>query len=509
MRPRSLGSKARSFVPKTSRSNDDQPPQKKFKSSAAPKGTKLASGYVDRVQERQTRSVSEGDEKQERLKRLEDMLKLEQIDQGTFEKLKDEIGIGGDISSTHLVKGLDFKLLERVRKGDDVSKAASEHAENESAEAPLDVEEELEKALEKDVTSVRAQKSAEENDKTQPMQQTKATTLSRDEILRRLKQNRKNPEQSAADTGTYEEPVPVLDQSKFRKVQSATKVNKKRFTETVNGRRREVLVITDKEGKTKRKTRWLDPPSDPTTQGGTEATGAWGSDLPAEILAKQKAAAELAAREAEEDVGEDIFGGVAAYDPLAGLESGEDGEESEAEHKHHQERSTEQSTGSNQFASKPRNYFGTDPEQDETTKAPSHDAAILAALKRAAQIRKQEDDDSDEAVCTDEADRLAKPAGNTDRSAGLLKKLQQQSRQDEMDLDMGFGGDTRYDDDDDEGDSRQKLSEWKGFNQEDDEDDEEGRKRGGGKRKRGGKKKKGDKNSYADVMSVLERRKRT
>src|ERR1044072_8413526 len=99
MTPRSLSSKARSFVPRTSRSHDDQPPQKKFKSSAAPKATKLASGYVDRVQEGQTGGKSEGDEKQERLKRLEDMLKLKQIDQGTFEKLKDEIGIGGDTSS--------------------------------------------------------------------------------------------------------------------------------------------------------------------------------------------------------------------------------------------------------------------------------------------------------------------------------------------------------------------------------------------------------------------------
>jgi len=52
------------------------------------------------------------------------------------------------------------------------------------------------------------------------------------------------------------------------------------------------------------------------------------------------------------------------------------------------------------------------------------------------------------------------------------------------------------------------LSEWKGAGAygEDDED-EVGKKGSGEKRKRGGKKKKGDKNSFADVMNVIEGRK--
>ena len=46
---------------------------------------------------------------------------------------------------------------------------------------------------------------------------------------------------------------------RFKKVPAGEKSNKKKFVESVNGRRSEVLVITDKQGNTKRKTRWLDP----------------------------------------------------------------------------------------------------------------------------------------------------------------------------------------------------------------------------------------------------------
>lgn len=85
---------------------------KKFRSSAAPKGTKLRSGYQDRTQ---LRTSEEEDDKAVRVKALEETLKLGQMDQATFEALRDEI-VGGDVKDVHLVKGLDYKLLERVRR---------------------------------------------------------------------------------------------------------------------------------------------------------------------------------------------------------------------------------------------------------------------------------------------------------------------------------------------------------------------------------------------------------
>jgi hypothetical protein len=77
------------------RESEQQPPTKRFKSSAAPKGTKLASGYQDRTALRRQQNEdgeedSNGERKEgiaQRLKALEDMVKLGQIDQATFDKL--------------------------------------------------------------------------------------------------------------------------------------------------------------------------------------------------------------------------------------------------------------------------------------------------------------------------------------------------------------------------------------------------------------------------------------
>ena len=79
----------------------------------------MGSGYQDRTQ---LRTSGEEDDKAIRVKALEEMVKLGQMDQSTFQKLRDEI-VGGDVKDVHLVKGLDYKLLERVRKGEDVLSA--------------------------------------------------------------------------------------------------------------------------------------------------------------------------------------------------------------------------------------------------------------------------------------------------------------------------------------------------------------------------------------------------
>ncbi|KAK5949855.1 hypothetical protein OHC33_009040 [Knufia fluminis] len=544
-KPMALGSKARSFIPMTPRSlkpnhdsrsdfakqvadhtgrgQDGQPPQKKFRSNAAPKGTKFASGYTDRAKERLKEQEDAGEGIQQRLKALEKMVKDEEIDQETFEKLRDELGVGGDTSSTHLVKGLDFKLLERVRRGEDVTKAPATAVTEEppNAEEDVNVEDELEKALEKDVAVSAQNKPSEPLGEDIAGTETLAhtATLSRNEILRRLKENRKNPGLSSAEV-VPQEPQPSLDHSKFRKLESAKKPNKHKFTETINGRRREVLVITGKDGQTKRKTRWLDPEPDPSTAKKSEEQP-WGGDLSDELLARQKAAAEQATKQDDDEEDDDIFGGVTDYDPLAGLNSDEDEEAgdkepiSKAEEEPVKEAPLEEAESQIGAAkplkstAQPRNYFvtGTNDSVEEASKAPAHDPTILAAIKRAAQIRKQEEAEGAEAVPEADTDVTNRPAESSERSKALLKKLQQQSGQDDMDLDMGFGGDTRYDDD--EGDTKQKLSEWRGVGAYGEDDEEEAGKKGGdAKRKRGGKKRKGDKNSYTDVMNVIEGRKK-
>jgi len=556
-KPATLGSKARSFIPMTPRSlktptdrrndfarqvsdhvtldrdHDGQPPQKRFRSNAAPKGTKLAAGYVDRTQQRsQEQGGGEIEDNQKRLKALEEMLKLQQIDQATFLSLRDEIGVGGDTYSTHLVKGLDFKLLERARRGEDVTKSESATVQEEDVVegADVDVEEELEKALEKEtkLQEVSSTKESKE-DATAAQQEAQAgstPSLTRDQLLHRLKQNRKNPTlmlETAVAALPELEPQPSLDHSRFRKLASTPKPGKRKFTETINGRRREVLVITDKQGKSKRKTRWLDPEPDRSASAKTQDLGTetWGGDLPEEVLARQRAV-EATKKDEDEDDNDDIFGGITEYDPLAGIDSDEDEatkpEPDIIDSKESLEDAPERLKPGAPLksTSKPRNYFSaasttdnTDNTETSQSKDISNDPSILAALKRAAHIRRQEEAQTDASPSTN--DNMTDE--DTARNQALLKKLQQQSEQDDIDIDMGFSGDARYDDEADDGDKKQKLSEWTGVGDygEDDEDGTEKGKKGSGvgeKRKRGGKKRKGDKNSFGDVMSVLEGRKK-
>lgn len=464
MTPRSIGSYnpnrdfARQVAEQTS-----EPPTKKRR-SYAPKGSKLASGYTDRATLRDT--VEDEDDKAKRLKSLEEMLKLQQIDQATFEKLRNEIGVGGDVASTHLVKGLDWRLLERVKRGEDVTKdkADDDNVEVE-VEEKVDVEDELDGVLQKEVVA-GARPVKEHVDK---VEEAASASLSRDEILRQLKERRQ--QQSMPPPA----PEPVLG-DRFKKVESTTKSNKKKFVETVNGRRREVLVFTDREGKVKRKTRWLDPENAVKTASSDEQKAQpMGMEVPAEFVARQKA---LLEQQKAEDDDDDIFQGVGAeYDPLAGIDSASEEEDVEKENS---DKSKDQ-----QSTQGMRNYFGaTEPEPEEREPV-TRDPTILAALKRAAALRQGEDSKGSAGRNGD-----AEP---TDRGRAMLEKSKRSERDDALDLDMGFG------------ESR--------FGDEDDEDgpvfDEEGdKKKEKVARKRGPKKRKGDKDSVNDVMSVLEGRKK-
>lgn len=481
-----LGSRSRASIPMTPRSvagynpsrefskqvaeheraRDGQPPAKKFKSSAAPKGTKLASGYHDRTLARRSGEDGEetSDDREKRLQALEEMYKLQQIDEATFEKLKSEIGVGGSLNSTHLVKGLDWKLLERVRKGENLDQNSEEKQEPSPQADKVDIDEELDQALDKEVQSrgpaSRNEQSAEDRGTTG-----EDRPLTRDEILQRLKQSRSGTTKASAQE-------PVLS-DRFKKVGSEKKNNKKKFVEVVNGRRREVLVITNKDGTTKRKTRWLDKEEEGAGQGSQPL----GMEVPAELLAKHKAALE---QEAAEDDDDDIFQGVADYDPLAGLEDDSD-EEGKADGAGPSK--PEAAVTHDQ----PRNYFGTGHQQEESDDKSNpilKDPTLLAALKRAAGLKRSEQEAG--------ADQSDGDPECTAKQQQLLARLKAQDRADAEDMDLGFGESRFGDEDDDEGPV------W---------DDEEGTSKKSG-RKRGPKKRKGDKDNVGDVMAALEGRKK-
>lgn len=488
-----LGSRARSSIPMTprvlagfnsasdfsrqvaehQRSADGQPPVKKFRSSAAPKGTKLGSGYQDRTLARKNDDGSEEsqDDKEKRFKALEEMYKLQQIDQVTFDRLKVELGVGGRLESTHLVKGLDWKLLERARKGEDLNRASASEKDV-GAEAPqLDVEDELDQALARDIDVTQpAQRTAGDDDASETTPDVQPTT--RDEILRRLKESR------GAKRDTPTDPAPALG-GKFKKLVSEKKSNKKKFVESINGRRREVLVITNNDGTTKRKTRWLD---DEVVGGKANDGRPLGMEVPAEMLARQKAMEEEAAAEDDND---DIFGGVAEYDPLA--EINDDSDESDAPVE--QSETTNPDIGAK--TGQARNYFGQTKQNDEGAEDRANpimkDPTLLAALKRAAGLRRQDEAgmDGGESAESHDVDQEAK-------HKQFLARLKEQDRADAADLDLGFG-ESRFGDEEDEDGAI-----WEG-----DEGGEQTKKSG---RKRGSKKRKGDKDSVSDVMRVLEGR---
>ncbi|PGG98362.1 hypothetical protein GX51_06849 [Blastomyces parvus] len=532
-KPTALGSKMRSSIPMTPRSvtsvdfarqlaehrrESQPPPAKKFRSSAAPKGAKLAEGYKDRTllrragqdEEENTeeggRGVRGDDDLETRIRALEDMVKLGQVDQPTFEKLRENLGVGGDVKSTHLIKGLDWELLRRVKAGDDINSPRPSGPEGEVSEQPQketvhDIDEEFDMILEDKEKEVKEPAQKLEKVKKGTMASSTPDTgrrMTRDEILKQLKASRAA---GGVQRTPSEPPAPTLGE-KFKKI--GTKPEKKRWIEkNEHGRRREVLLTTDAEGKTKRKVRWLDKLGNQpqkTWDGGLlpvdKDAKPLGMDVPAEVLSRANAAAAV-----EEETDDDIFQGVGRdYNPLVGGEdeddesSSSDELDSGAKDKASPPRldvtrdSSAQHEPTSPKPAKPRNYFATSStaqEDLETANKPTPitaDPTILAALKRAAALRQV----SPEALGDDNDADL-------DQEAALKRKkffeeAKRREREDAMDLDLGFGGSRFGDEEDEEG-------EWEA----------EGR-GAGSKRKRGPKKKKGDKDSVSDVMKVLEGR---
>ncbi|KAK0729151.1 hypothetical protein B0T21DRAFT_350077 [Apiosordaria backusii] len=511
MTPRSVGGKSSNsrvdFAKQLAEQQNkhfDNKTQKKFRTSA-PKGSRFAEGYVDRAKQREQ---EEEDERAERLKALEEAYKKEEIDKETYDRTRSQIA-GGDLSSTHLVKGLDFALLRRIKQGEDVwngkskeksPEAKDKESEEEEEEKEEDLDDVFEKLAETEVKTIT-------REKVQKKGQFATTTLnpgqkrSRNQLLAELKAAReaaKAKEESSLG-------------SKFKKI-GAKKTPGTRIEKDSMGR--EIVITVDEDGHETRKMRKVDHKLLEEEQDREAAAlasrGVLGMEVP-EFYKKQQEAAEEAAKEEEESKEISIFDDVGSdYDPLAALEgsdsSSSDEEEGEAKE---DKKATPDSAAMppppppKQFNAGPpeeRDYFKnfrggkTDvlAEEDNTYKPPSLDDPLLqAALKKAKAIGALEK--SEEEIKAKE------------REERLKKKLQESLRDDE-DMDMGFGS-SRMEDDADLEERKVKLSAWGG----DDDADDDDYGGGGGdkkeKRKRGGKKRKGDKNNFEDVMKVIERRK--
>ncbi|KAJ3561428.1 hypothetical protein NPX13_g8949 [Xylaria arbuscula] len=488
MTPRSVaGLNKSSFARQLAERNQPDQKEKKFR-SFAPKGSKLAEGYVDRTQARKSKE-EDGDDRAARLKALEEALKKEEIDQQTFDQLRNQIA-GGDLSSTHLVKGLDFKLLERIKKGENVYSDGEAHdgndeEEGDEEETPGNVDDELDRLEEEEVSTMTKEKTIKKGQlSTAPANASRKRT--RDQILAEMK--------AARDAAQTKKESALGD--KFSKIgvrAPGTRIER-------DNKGREVMIITDEDGNEKRKVRKItaDEPSHKAADLMTPDPKAKPLGMEVPDIYKSKAEEQEESDNIFDDVDDD-------YNPLAGLdeESDEDeadkGDEAPAE----QAKPEDADKGANSKSPPPSRPVGVDGPRDyfkdsrtglvssETLAAPSmSDPAIQAAFKKAASLRaiagSSEEDDKEARA---KAERLRKMLENSDRDA--------------QDLDMGFGT-SRLDDDADLDEQRVKLSEWG----RDEEGDNSGR-GGGSKRKRGPKKRKGDANSAADVLRVMERQRAT
>ena len=162
-------------------------------------------------------------------------MKKEEIDQETFDKLRFEIA-GGDLSSTHLVKGLDFKLLERIRKGEDVfsEKKPAEGSPEPEAEPAEDVDDALERFEGGDVQTVVKEKTKKKGQLSTALVPGRKRT--RDQILAELKAAREAAKAKEAESALG---------TRFKKI-GAKQAPGSRIERDSKGR--EVLVIVDEDG---------------------------------------------------------------------------------------------------------------------------------------------------------------------------------------------------------------------------------------------------------------------
>ncbi|KAF3033555.1 hypothetical protein E8E12_001905 [Didymella heteroderae] len=508
MTPRQVGkgSVQADFARQLAERNAKANPQKKLRASA-PKGTKLAAGYTDRTKER----VDEDDnEIAKRIKNLEEAMKLGLIDRETFEKLVSEI-TGGDVETTHLVKGLDRKLLERVRRGEDVLVGSKDTAakEEEPEETGEDVEEAFDELAEAEVGTVTREKVEKKGEKMMaPPPPVAGAKRTRAEILAELKRQREEAAKAAQQE--HERKFPTLGAG-FRKI---TPQGEQTRIE-IDDKGREVLIITGPDGKEKRKVRKQKVEPQPTPETRHDLDDAT-KPINMHNLPEPK--------KQEDSEDDDIFAGVGSnYNPLANLDDDDDDEDSEeegeaasdaAERKASpatpQATPKEDSTTEAAGASEPsqpvkRDYFmsksGASNATQSTSSLSSADATVRAALAKVKNL--------DEKSTLLQNLSSANPSEADSKEARLKKRAAElaASDRDMEDIDMGFG-ESRFDDADEmerEGE-KVKFSEWKGLDAGGDDDDGDGPK-AAKKRKRGPKKRKGDVNNADDVLKAMERQK--
>lgn len=435
-------------------------------------------------------------------------MKLGQVDTATFEALRDEI-VGGDVKDVHLVKGLDWKLLERVRRGEDVlsSTAAmlqSKPIQNEPEDISLakdevDVDEEFERIEGQEVQPVQKEERSKRGEMAPPPVLL-GKKRNRDDILKELKASR-----LAAAEKEKEKQQPSLG-PRF----SRFGVKKEKYRIEKDERGREILITVDEDGRTKRKVKRAKIDDEHTKTDHVLLM----PDKDAKPLGMEVIPIVPPLVEAED--GGDIFEGVGKdYNPLGSLEEDDsDGsdESDDSERKPHEVKSLSPATKYDhdvqpQELSLPdevqrpipehtlnrsTNYFhDSNHSEDERLTIGQNslaDPSILAALKRASAIKPLFS--STIAVSEEEAAKLAR-----------RKKMLEGHDRDEDDMDMGFGV-SRFEDGEDGEDRKVKLSVWGREGS-----DVDGKGEGKGKRKRAPKKRKGDANSAADVLKVMERRK--
>lgn len=436
------------------------------------------------------------------------MVKLGQIDIATFESLRDKI-VGEDIRDAHLVKGLDWKLLGRARKGEvtaaellelGTTKKVIEGAPVPKAEGEL--EDEFEKLEGQEIQPLKKEEKIKKGEMA-PSPIVEGRKRNRDEILRELKANRL----AAAETARKPSLGP-----KFTKLGQA----KERFRVETDERGRDVLITVDENGKLKRKVKRAKA-EDESSMSDLLMPNKDSKPLGMEVVP-------IVAPPPDDDGGGDIFDDVGDdYNPLEGIEEEGDSDESEESRKisdndlrtrpssslndndgrsqepvRHEEPkpSPNPPPVSDDQKPKPKNYFNdnqTSPSSILSGPSKSNslsDPTILAALKKASSIAP-----------------IDNPSASTDEEAAKLarrEKMLESHDRDAEDMDLGFGS-SRFEDAEDGEHNSIKLSVWG----DDDGEEEGGGGKGGGreKRKRAPKKRKGDANSAADVLKIINRRK--
>lgn len=506
------------------------------------------------------------DDTEARVQALEEQMKLGQIDQATFEQLRDTI-TGGDIGATHLVKGLDRKLLERVRRREDVLGGAKDGpatAEKTEAEAAF---EELEQ---KEVAPMQKEETVKKGEMAPPPppKPVAGVKRSRNDILAEMRASRKAAEEAKAAA------LPKLG-DRFRKI-GAKKNGYPRIEHDDKGR--EVLITMDEHGRVKRKVRKIEEKAEkavPTDGRERDEKGLLMIDKKAKKLGMDDGVVvpDVPMKAVDEDEDDDIFAGVGhEYDPLkdeleaAGeVSSSEEGEEEgeaapslnaadttqppplppgpgeeasppaaevspasaaspwsedttppESPSAVPQSPTAEPSETTDNATMPPslpkRNYFNTNPSTStsQPTTTDTTDTTSSAPFKDPtilAALKRA----SAIASRTEGDDAQKKPGAE---STAAQRLLAQQRDRDYEDMDMGFGASRAGDEEDaEEGGTRVKLSEWRGLSGEGDGDgdgkkDGKGKDKGGAQRKRGKKKRMGDKNNASDVLKVIEGRKK-